>query len=52
LEKGGDDESVPAATVPEDVEPSEKGLLGDARFARLFQDEDFNVDETSRNFNP
>jgi len=50
LEKGGDDESVPAATATEDVETTEKGLLGDARFAKLFQDEDFNIDETSREF--
>ena len=31
-------------------EKDEKGLLGDLRFARLFQDEDFVVDETSREF--
>ena len=50
LEKGGDDDFGPAETITEDVQPSEKGLLGDMRFAKLFQDEDFNVDETSREF--
>lgn len=35
-------------TVVDDKEG--KGLLGDSRFASLFQDEDFTIDETSREF--
>lgn len=65
LEKGGDDDmtgldKVPsAATNNEDAEisgtvenkPSTgKGLLNDPRFVRLFEDEDFEVDETSHEF--
>ncbi|KAJ4400996.1 Small ribosomal subunit biogenesis [Didymella pomorum] len=51
LKKGGDDDMVdaPAVSAPE---PTDKpaGLLGDARFARLFEDEDFEVDEQSHEF--
>jgi len=50
LEKGGDEDPVPAATTVEELETSGKGLLGDSRFAKLFQDDDFAVDETSREF--
>ncbi|KAF2143708.1 uncharacterized protein K452DRAFT_317162 [Aplosporella prunicola CBS 121167] len=34
----------------EDNKPVGKRLLSDSRFSRLFQDEDFEVDETSREF--
>jgi len=65
LEKGGDDDMtgldkvLSAATNNEDAEisgtignkPSTgKGLLNDPRFARLFKDEDFEIDETSHEF--
>ncbi|KAI9818770.1 MAG: hypothetical protein M1827_007590 [Pycnora praestabilis] len=57
LEKGGDDDIVdvqkaesPQAEDHAIEETDGKGLLGDSRFARLFQDEDFTVDETSRAF--
>lgn len=54
LERGGDEENaVPEAQPVQDASPTERqseGLLGDSRFARLFQDEDFAVDETSREF--
>ncbi|KAJ4349584.1 Small ribosomal subunit biogenesis [Didymosphaeria variabile] len=56
LEKGGDDDMLDADTEPapavgevEDDKP--KGVLSDPRFARLFQDEDFEVDEASHEFN-
>ncbi len=51
LEKGGDEDR--AEVVNEAAEEKEKepvGLLADPRFARLFQDEDFAIDETSREF--
>lgn len=51
LEKGGDDEVVDnqeGEEPPADPEPT--GLLADPRFARLFQDEKFAIDETSREF--
>ncbi|KAF2181095.1 WD40 repeat-like protein [Zopfia rhizophila CBS 207.26] len=55
LEKGGDDDMVDtdkAAAVQDegDAMPSTGGVLNDPRFARLFQDEDFQVDETSHEF--
>lgn len=65
LEKGGDDDMLDADTVPavehvdeEDAQPGEgdtatstaAGVLRDPRFAKLFQDEDFEVDETSHEF--
>ncbi|GME51488.1 hypothetical protein GTA08_BOTSDO01925 [Neofusicoccum parvum] len=62
LERGGDDDAVEAASKPVDEEvgdadenaadnkPAGARLLSDSRFARLFQDEDFEVDETSREF--
>ncbi|KAF2624535.1 hypothetical protein BU25DRAFT_373884 [Macroventuria anomochaeta] len=51
LKKGGDDDMMLDAAAPA-VEAPEKpaGLLGDARFARLFEDEDFEVDEQSHEF--
>jgi ribosome biogenesis protein ENP2 len=60
LEKGGDDDmlepdAAPAPAVGEvDAaadEETPKGVLADPRFARLFQDEDFEVDEASHEFN-
>ncbi|KAF2680899.1 WD40 repeat-like protein [Lentithecium fluviatile CBS 122367] len=58
LEKGGDDDMLDGETAPaveELEEPAvEKkpvgGVLNDPRFARLFQDEDFEVDEESHEF--
>ena len=60
LEKGGDDDMLDVDAEPEaapavgdvDEEPKAKGgVLSDPRFARLFQDEDFEVDEESHEFN-
>ncbi|KAJ4333765.1 Small ribosomal subunit biogenesis [Didymella glomerata] len=50
LKKGGDDDMLDAAAVsaPEVAKPA--GLLGDTRFARLFEDADFEVDEHSHEF--
>lgn len=54
LERGGDDDMVDvdkAPTVEEGVdEPKVGGVLNDPRFARLFQDEEFQVDEKSHEF--
>lgn len=61
LAKGGDEEMADApaeveaeveaeADAEADTAPEKKGLLNDSRFAKLFQDEDFAVDETSREF--
>ncbi|PVI02870.1 WD40 repeat-like protein [Periconia macrospinosa] len=58
LEKGGDDDMLDdteaAPAVGEDTEAQQVkpagGLLNDPRFARLFQDEDFEVDEESHEF--
>lgn len=47
LAQGGDEKEI---EQPEPAAEEEKGLLADSRFARLFQDEDFAVDETSREF--
>ncbi|CAL5870503.1 uncharacterized protein PFLUO_LOCUS4740 [Penicillium psychrofluorescens] len=47
LERGGDEEMVEAPTAT----PSEaSGVLGDTRFTKLFEDEDFAVDENSFEF--
>lgn len=46
----GGDEPVEATVSAAEGEEQAKGLLGDSRFARLFQDEDFTIDETSREF--
>ncbi|PWY70979.1 WD repeat protein [Aspergillus heteromorphus CBS 117.55] len=48
LKKGGDADMVDAPAPPA-AEPG-KNLLGDSRFAKLFEDEDFAIDETSREF--
>jgi ribosome biogenesis protein ENP2 len=51
LAQGGDEKVDADLTAPADAgEKEEKGLLADSRFARLFQDEDYAVDETSREF--
>ncbi|KAL9018109.1 MAG: hypothetical protein Q9185_004575 [Variospora sp. 1 TL-2023] len=51
LEKGGDDEVVDQqGGDPQPAQTESKSLLADARFARLFEDEDFAIDETSREF--
>lgn len=57
LKRGGDDEEMPdapasSAAAGASTEPDQpnKGLLGDSRFSKLFEDEDFAVDETSREF--
>lgn len=53
LKNGGDDDMLDAtAAAAPAVEAPEKpaGLLGDSRFARLFEDEDFQVDEQSHEF--
>jgi ribosome biogenesis protein ENP2 len=56
LAKGGDGEEdaqmddTAAATAPTASTHIENGVLGDSRFSRLFADEDFAVDETSREF--
>ncbi|KAL8855261.1 MAG: hypothetical protein Q9178_008085 [Gyalolechia marmorata] len=51
LEKGGDDEvvgDIQGEQQPVEKEPS--GLLTDPRFAKLFQDPNYAIDETSREF--
>ncbi|KAF1953800.1 WD40 repeat-like protein [Byssothecium circinans] len=56
LEKGGDDDMLDADGVSEAVDGEVKearpagGVLNDPRFARLFEDEDFEVDEQSHEF--
>lgn len=60
LQHGGDEadeemRDAPAAASEEQQQqqqqqPSDKGLLGDSRFARMFEDEEFAVDESSREF--
>ena len=52
LDRGGDDEIIdaPQGDMNEQPQPSEGGLLTDPRFAKLFQDPDFAIDETSREF--
>jgi ribosome biogenesis protein ENP2 len=57
LAQGGDanpGSTEPSATVPvegeADAETKKPKLLGDSRFASLFQDADFEIDETSREF--
>ena len=46
----GGDEKLEVNGTAENVAQGAKGLLGDARFTRLFQDEDFQIDEASREF--
>ena len=49
---GGDGENASTETVvaTEDTEKATTGLLADPRFAKLFEDEDFAIDEHSREF--
>ncbi|KKZ68247.1 hypothetical protein EMCG_06070 [[Emmonsia] crescens] len=50
LDRGGDEE-MPDTAEAEPSQPSRPdNLLSDSRFAKLFEDEDFAVDETSREF--
>ncbi|KAK5102915.1 Small ribosomal subunit biogenesis [Lithohypha guttulata] len=46
LAQGGDEKAV----VPETVVSDEKGLLADSRFAQMFEQDEFMVDEASREF--
>ncbi|KAJ5727239.1 Ribosome biogenesis protein ENP2 [Penicillium malachiteum] len=46
LERGGDADMVEAPTTTTES----KTALGDSRFAKLFEDEDFAIDETSHEF--
>lgn len=51
LAKGGDDDMIDKANeAPEDVVREPAGLLTDPRFAKLFQDEDYAIDEQSYEF--
>ena len=50
LEKGGDDIVGNANEAVEEVEGGPVGLLADSRFTKMFQDEDFAIDEASREF--
>lgn len=51
LEKGGDDDVVGDTNeAVEEVEGGPVGLLADSRFAKLFQDENYAIDEASREF--
>lgn len=51
LKKAGDDNTTELVNeVTGDIENEPAGLLADPRFAKLFQDEDFAIDETSREF--
>jgi ribosome biogenesis protein ENP2 len=46
--EGGEKVEINGTT--EDFDKEAKGLLADPRFTRLFQDEEFNIDERSREF--
>lgn len=51
LEKGGDDDNVgDGHDTAQEPRNGPGGLLDDPRFAKLFQDEDFAIDERSREF--
>lgn len=51
LEKGGDDDKTEDVITVAGVEENPTGsLLADPRFSKLFQDEDFAIDERSREF--
>lgn len=49
LRQGGD-EAVKAVDAEIQPQPTRKGLMEDDRFARMFQDEDFEIDEASHEF--
>lgn len=50
LARGGDEATPTEEVTNAPAENEEKGLLADSRFARMFQEEDYAVDETSREF--
>ena len=50
LAHGGDEKQAEAAVEQANGGTKEKGVLADSRFAQLFQDEDFEIDESSREF--
>ena len=50
LAQGGDEAAVEQTAAKEMAPIEGKALFPDARFARMFQEEDFAVDETSREF--
>lgn len=50
LVEGGADSEMADAPAPSGSEGKDKGVLGDSRFAQLFEDQDFAVDENSREF--
>ncbi|KAF2149440.1 WD40 repeat-like protein [Myriangium duriaei CBS 260.36] len=50
LRQGGDEPQADEMAVPVDNDEAEDKPLVDARFASLFQNEDFEIDETSREF--
>lgn len=52
LERGGDADADADAAAAETEQAGEerKGLLGDSRFSKLFEDEEFAVDETSHEY--
>lgn len=50
LARGGDEATATEDATKTTAENEEKGLLADSRFARMFQEEDFAVDEASREF--
>lgn len=55
LKRGGDDNDdhdheMQDAPAPAPAEKSGKNLLADSRFSKLFEDEDFAIDENSREF--
>ncbi|KAJ5928952.1 Ribosome biogenesis protein ENP2 [Penicillium verhagenii] len=51
LARGGDEKTADAGdSALTTEEPKEKGVLRDSRFTKLFEDQDFAVDETSREF--
>lgn len=50
LARGGDDKAAQEPTMTAALATGDKGLLGDSRFARMFEQDDFVVDENSREF--
>ena len=50
LENGGDEPQAEKAEPAPDKQEKPSNLLADPRFAKLFQDEDFAIDERSREF--
>jgi ribosome biogenesis protein ENP2 len=52
LKKGGDDDMLEPATAPavEDPAKPEAGVLSDPRFAKMFEDPEFEIDEQTHEF--